>query len=115
MNLLPVNIATVCTGHKLQGRSKDTLAWPKFNNNVVFQNWEYIVLSRVRTLNDLFLLKPLNMQKKLQTDFRTDLWTDKIIHEKSVKKDGSESTEKKKRNNIAEFENYLTNNNQNNT
>ena len=114
MNILPVNIATVCTGHKLQGRSKDTLAWPKFNNNVVFQNWEYIVLSRVRTLNGLLLLKPLNMQKKLQTDFRTDLWTDKIIHEKS-KKDGSESTEKKKRNNIAEFENYLTNNNQNNT
>ena len=63
MNLLPVNIATACTGHKLQGRSKDTIiitSWPQFKNNVVFQNWEYVVLSRVRTLNGLFLLKPHN-------------------------------------------------------
>ena len=31
MNMMPVNIATACTGHKLQGRSKDSLivtSWP---------------------------------------------------------------------------------------
>eukprot|EP00956_Cyclotella_meneghiniana_P042090 scaffold248352_cov76-Cyclotella_meneghiniana.AAC.1 len=50
MNMIPVNIATACAGHKLQGRSKDTLivtSWPEFKNNVIFQNWEYVVLSRV--------------------------------------------------------------------
>ena len=66
MNMIPVNIATACTGHKLQGRSKDTLivtSWPKFKNNVIFQNWEYVVLSRVRTLNGLFLMQPLDAEK----------------------------------------------------
>ena len=46
------------TGHKLQGTSKDMLIgvdW-SFQNN-----WIYVVLSRVRTLKGLFLLKRLPM------------------------------------------------------
>ena len=45
------------TRHKLQGMSKDKLIvvdWA-FNTN----NWVYVVLSRVRTLEGLFLLKEL--------------------------------------------------------
>ena len=66
MNMMPVNIATACTGHKLQGRSKDSLivtSWPNFKNNVIFQNWEYVVLSRVRTMDGLFLMQPLDKEK----------------------------------------------------
>ena len=66
MTLLPVNISTASTGHKLQGRSKDTLiitSWPNFNNNYIFTNWEYVVLSRVRTLNGLFLFEPIDETK----------------------------------------------------
>ena len=66
MTMLPVNISTASTGHKLQGRSKDSIiitSWPNFTNNVVFANWEYVVLSRVRTLSCLYLLKPTDNQK----------------------------------------------------
>eukprot|EP00956_Cyclotella_meneghiniana_P028330 scaffold65354_cov91-Cyclotella_meneghiniana.AAC.1 len=66
MTMLPVNISTASTGHKLQGRSKDSIiitSWPNFTNNVVFANWEYVVLSRVRTLSGLYLLKPIDKQK----------------------------------------------------
>eukprot|EP00956_Cyclotella_meneghiniana_P000819 scaffold922_cov53-Cyclotella_meneghiniana.AAC.1 len=111
MNLLPVNIATACTGHKLQGRSKDTLvitSWPQFKNNVVFQNWEYVVLSRVRTLSGLFLLKPLDMQKNYEPTYELTKYM------KRAKK-AEANLLKKRENNIAEFENYLINNNQNNT
>ena len=61
-----MNISTASTGHKLQGRSKDSIiitSWPNFTNNVVFANWEYVVLSRVRTLSGLYLLKPIDNQK----------------------------------------------------
>ena len=66
MRLLPVNISTASTGHKLQGRSKDTLiitSWPNFTNNYIFNNWEYVVLSRVRTLNGLYLFEPIDETK----------------------------------------------------
>ena len=66
MTLLPVNISTAATGHKLQGRSKDSIiitSWPNFTNNVVFANWEYVVLSRVRTLDGLYLFKPIDTAK----------------------------------------------------
>ena len=44
------------TGHKLQGMSKDWLVVVLWSFT---QNWIYVVLSRVRTLKGLFLLKPL--------------------------------------------------------
>ena len=53
---LSLNMNDATTGHKLQGMSKDELvvgAWS------FLPNWIYVVLSRVRTLKGLFLLKPL--------------------------------------------------------
>ena len=63
---LPVNISTALTGHKLQGRSKDTLiitSWPNFSNIYIFTNWEYAVLSRMRTLSGLYQFEPIDETK----------------------------------------------------
>jgi hypothetical protein len=32
----------------------------------MFKNWEYVVLSRVRTLSGLYLVKPIDMDKSFQ-------------------------------------------------
>ena len=59
----PVNIAIAMTGHKLQGRTLDNIiitSWPK---NGLFQNWEYTVLSRVKTINGLYLFQELDINK----------------------------------------------------
>ena len=69
---------------------------------------EYVVLSRVRTLNGLFLLKPLDMQKNYEPTYELTKYM------KRAKK-AEANLLKKRENNIAEFENYLINNNQNNT
>ena len=44
------------TVHKLQGRSIDNLVISTWNYT---GNWVYVVLSRCRTLNDIFIRKPL--------------------------------------------------------
>jgi hypothetical protein len=62
MLLFPVNICTALTGHKLQGRSKDIViisSWPRRQSRAAFINWEYVVLSRVRSLNGLYLFEKL--------------------------------------------------------
>jgi len=54
------------TGHKLQGISKDVIvitSWPTGGLAKMFKNWEYVVLSRVRTLSGLYLIKPIDMEK----------------------------------------------------
>jgi hypothetical protein len=33
----------------------------------MFKNWEYVVLSRVRTLSGLFLIKPIDMDKSFKS------------------------------------------------
>ena len=53
---LPVNMNDATTGHKLQGMSKDKLIVPSWT---MVPNWIYVVLSRVRSLKGLFLLKPI--------------------------------------------------------
>eukprot|EP00985_Skeletonema_marinoi_P001300 scaffold517_cov140-Skeletonema_marinoi.AAC.13 len=53
------NIAT--TGHKLQGMSKDVLIVNGWNYRCA--NWVYVVLSRVRTLAGLYLMKPLDLER----------------------------------------------------
>ena len=63
MLVFSVNICTAATGHNLQGRSKDILiisSWPKLQGKAAFINWEYVVLSRVRTLEGLFLFEKLD-------------------------------------------------------
>ena len=56
MTQLPINMNDGTTGHKLQGMSKDNLIIVSWSWK---PNWVYVVLSRVRTLKGLFLLKPL--------------------------------------------------------
>ena len=56
MTQLPINMNDGTTGHKLQGMSKDSLIIVSWSWK---PNWIYVVLSRVRTLKGLFLLKPL--------------------------------------------------------
>ena len=51
---------------KLQGMSKDIIivsSWPTGGLSVMFKNWEYVVLSRVRTLSGLYLVEPIDMDK----------------------------------------------------
>ena len=53
---IPINMNGATTGHKLQGMSVDKLLVVLWS---FMENWIYVVLSRVRTLKGLYLLKPL--------------------------------------------------------
>lgn len=53
---LPINMNDATMGHKLQGMSKDNLIVTSWTFT---ENWIYVVLSRVRTLNVLYILKPI--------------------------------------------------------
>ena len=59
MTQVPINASDAITGHKLQGLTKDNLIVYSWNRST---NWTYVVLSRVRTLNGLFLMKPLKLE-----------------------------------------------------
>jgi len=62
MTQFPVNCNDATTGHKLQGMSKDVViitSWPRG----FFKNWEYVVLSRVRTHEGLYLFQKICMDK----------------------------------------------------
>jgi hypothetical protein len=64
MKQIPANTSDATTGHKLQGMSKNVIivtSWP-----TGFKNWEYVVLSRARTLSGLYLVKPINMNKSFK-------------------------------------------------
>ena len=66
MKQIPANSNDATTGHKLQGMSKDAIivsSWPTGGLAAMFKNWEYVVLSRVRTLSGLYLVKPIDMDK----------------------------------------------------
>ena len=63
MTQFPVNLNDGTTGHKLQGMSKDFLIITSWPSGGLFRNWEYTVLSRVRTLDGLFLFRPIDMDK----------------------------------------------------
>jgi hypothetical protein len=58
----PINNDLATTSHKLQGMTKKYLIVASLNYSTA--NWIYVVLSRVTTLNGLFLLQPL--KKKIQ-------------------------------------------------
>ncbi len=63
------NINDATTGHKLQGMSKDVIvvsSWPTGGLATMFKNWEYVILSRVRTLSGLYLVEPINMDKSFK-------------------------------------------------
>ena len=58
---IPVKSNIATTGHKLQGMSKDTLIVNSWSYQ--FSNWIYVVLSRVRTLSDLYLCRRLDLHR----------------------------------------------------
>jgi hypothetical protein len=53
---LPVVSNNATTGHKLQGSSVDSI----FVHAWIYENWAYVVLSRVRTHKGLYLRHPLD-------------------------------------------------------
>ena len=59
INQIPVNSSDAITGHKLQELTKDQLIVYSWNKST---SWIYVVLSRVRTLKGLFLLKRLRLR-----------------------------------------------------
>ena len=52
----PVILNHATTGHKLQGKSLDELVVAEWSKT---KNWSYVVLSRVRSLEGLFLMEPI--------------------------------------------------------
>jgi len=58
MTAFPANLNHATTGHKLQGKSMDELViveWSKRDS----AKWAYVAISRVRTLDGLYLLEPI--------------------------------------------------------
>lgn len=69
MTQFSVNLNDETTGHKLQGMSKDNLIKPVFPNNrleKLFKNWEYVVLSCVRSRHGLYVLKKIDMDESFE-------------------------------------------------
>ena len=62
---LGVNINIATTGHKLQGMSKEGIIVVR---NEKWKNWLYVVLSRVKTRNGLFLYRKLNISDIQEPD-----------------------------------------------
>ena len=63
MTSFPIVLNHATTGHKLQGKSLDELVIAEWSK---VKNWAYVVLSRVRKLEGLFLTEPI----PLRIDFR---------------------------------------------
>ena len=64
MTQLPVNCNIATAGHKLQGMSMDALIVNSWGCG--WDNWVYVVLSRVQTRSGLFLSKKLDLKKKFK-------------------------------------------------
>ena len=62
MTQFPINLADAVTGHKLQGRTLDKIIITGWGLSFM-KNWEYTVLSRVKTREGLFLLEELKLNK----------------------------------------------------
>ncbi len=81
MNQIPANLSNGTTGHKLQGMSKDVIivsSWPTGGLSKIFKNWEYVVLSRVRTLSGLYLVDPIDMENLFNPSSQLRSYIDKI-------------------------------------
>jgi hypothetical protein len=66
MKQIPANIDDATTGHKLQGMSKDVIIVASWPTKSMFRNWEYVVLSHVRTLSGPYLIKPIDINKSFE-------------------------------------------------
>ena len=56
LKYLPVIVNHATTGHKLQGKTVKSLVIAEWSK---VKNWAYVVLSHVKTLDGLFLMKPI--------------------------------------------------------
>ena len=63
---LPLLVNHATTGHKLQGKSMDTLIVAEWSKT---KNWAYVVLSRVRSLAGLYLLNPIPADINFTPDY----------------------------------------------
>jgi hypothetical protein len=63
---LPVVSNNATTGHKLQGSTKESIFITRFFYDT--KNWNYVVLSRVRTRQGLFLKEPLDPSQDFTMD-----------------------------------------------
>ena len=91
MTQIPVNVNDATTGHKLQGMSKDVLIVTSWPFGGLFKNWEYVVLSRVRTLSGLYLFEPIDLKKsfkptdELRRYLRRARYKEKIFLDRRIK------------------------------
>jgi hypothetical protein len=61
--------------------SKDAIivsSWLASSLAAMFKNWEYVILSCVRTLSGLYLVKPIDMDKSFQPSPQLTSYMDKI-------------------------------------
>ena len=58
MTQIPINSSDAITGHKLQGLTKDHIIVYSWNKST---SWIYVVLSRVRKLSGLYLVRGLRL------------------------------------------------------
>jgi hypothetical protein len=82
MNQIPANSNDATTGHKLQGMSKDliiVLSWPTGGLSLMIKNWEYVVLSHVRTLSGLYLVEPIDMDKSFNPSFQLKFYIERAM------------------------------------
>jgi len=78
---IPANSNDATTGHKLQGMSKNVIivsSWPTGSLVALFKNWEYVILSQVRTLSGLYLVKSIEMDKSFQPSTQLASYMDNI-------------------------------------
>jgi hypothetical protein len=81
MKQIPANSNDATTSHKLQGMLKNATivsSWPTGSLAAMFENWEYVVLSCVRTLSGLYLMKQIDMDKSFQPSPQLTSYMDKI-------------------------------------
>ena len=62
MTQFPINLADAVTGHKLQGRTLEKIIITGWGLSC-WRNWEYTVLSRVKSRKGLFMLEELDLDK----------------------------------------------------
>jgi hypothetical protein len=87
MTQIPANSNDGTTGHKLQGMSKDVIivmSWPTGGLSKKFKNWEYVVLSRVRTLSGLYLVDPIDLEKSFNPSTQLKSYIYKIKQKEKI-------------------------------
>ncbi len=105
MKQIPANSNDGTTGHKLQGMSKNIIivtSWPTGGLSKFFENWEYVVLSCVRTLSGLYLVNPIDMEKLFNPSSQLRSYIDKI---KQKEKDVLDQRQKSYVTNIMDINN----------